>query len=110
MYRSGRLRTHPLSQLNKNYGLLGTNTDLRFTEAQTLTAEDTTTVAPLLYSQKSTVNLLSRDLLCKLAATIHYSPTRLWVTFPDETSVGQQLLTEANKQTKQITMVLAGTY
>lgn len=40
---------------------------LMLTEPQKLMIEDTTIVAPFLYSPESTVNLLGRDLLCRLA-------------------------------------------
>lgn len=91
----------------KTTGFFGLTQVLRFSELQTLTVEDTTTSAPLFHSPKSPVNLLSKDPLCKLAATTHYSPTGLQVTYLDEISVGQHLLTEANKQMRH---VLAGIY
>lgn len=77
-------------------GFSGITQVVPITQPQVLTIGDIQTTAPLLYTPRTPVNLLGRDLLCKLNATILCTPDGIECTFPGMNS--QMLLCQVGQE------------
>ena len=87
----------PLSNKKiRTQGFSGKMQTLKFTEPLDLAIDSQRVVMPLLYSESCPVNLLGRDILCKLNADIKCTPDGVLVDFP--APVWQMFLTEVEQE------------